>query len=134
MTIAILFLLARVHLSLRLLGGLSYSLIVLGGFISGLSGSIAGYVLGFLLVIGFDKMFNVYMRSIRQRVIPAQDFGKTVGVITLLNNLSQPLAGLLVGGLAAPLGARGVVLVLSVASLLIGVAACWRWHERLQAT
>ena len=30
--------------------------------------------------------------STRQRVIPVQDFGKTVGVITLLNNLPQPLA------------------------------------------
>ncbi|WP_273820883.1 MFS transporter [Pseudomonas asplenii] len=133
-TIAILFVLARISLSLRLLGGLSYALILLGGFISGFSPSIAGYVPGFLLVIGFDKMFNVYMRSVRQRAIPVQDFGKTVGVITLLNNLSQPLAGLLVGILAAPLGARGVVLVLSMASTLIGVAVCWRWFRRVPTT
>ncbi|WP_017905938.1 MFS transporter [Pseudomonas asplenii] len=133
-TIAILFLLARINLSLRLLGGLSYSLILLGGLISGASPSIGGYVPGFLLVVGFDKMFNVYMRSVRQRVIPMQDFGKTVGVITLLNNLSQPLAGLLVGVLAAPLGTRGVVLALSLASALIGVAVWWRWLKRVQTT
>lgn len=128
-TIAILFLLARVSLPLRVLGGWSYSLILLGGFISGLSLSLAGYVLGFLLVVGFDKMFNVYIRSVRQRVIPVQDFGKTVGVITLLNNLSQPLAGLLVGILAAPLGTRAVVLALSAVSALIGATVLWRWRS-----
>jgi len=78
------------------------------------------------LIVGFDKMFNVYMRSLRQRVIPPQDFGKTVGVITLLNNLSQPLAGLLVALLAAPLGTERVILFLAVLTMLLGVAAlCW---------
>jgi hypothetical protein len=66
--------------------------------------NLLGYVLGFLLIVGFEKMFNVDMRTIRQRVIPPQDFGKTVGVITLLNNVSQPLAGLLVALLASSLG------------------------------
>ena len=78
-----------------------------------------------------DKMFNVYMRSIRQRVIPPQDFGKTVGVITLLNNLSQPLAGLLVALLAAPLGAQRVILILAVLATLLGVAALW-WFARVR--
>jgi len=78
-------------------------------------------LLGFLLIVGFDKMFNVYMRTIRQRVIPVRDFGKTVGVITLLNNLTQPLAGLLVGVLAVSTGLRGVILALAVAAALIGL-------------
>ncbi|NWD09582.1 MFS transporter [Pseudomonas gingeri] len=125
-TIAILFLLARVSLPLRLLGGLSYGLILLGAFITACSPSTTGYVAGFLLIVGFDKMFNVYMRSIRQQVIPPQDFGKTVGVITLLNNLSQPLAGLLVGVLAGALGTQGVILVLAVASALIGAGVVLR--------
>jgi len=43
-------------------------------------------------------------------------------VITLLNNLSQPLAGLLVGVLAASMGLRGVILMLALAAGLIGVA------------
>ncbi|NVZ29657.1 MFS transporter [Pseudomonas gingeri] len=125
-TIAILFLLARLSLPLRLLGGLSYGLILLGAFVTACSPSTAGYVVGFLLIVGFDKMFNVYMRSVRQQVIPVQDFGKTVGVITLLNNLSQPLAGLLVGVLAGSLGTQGVILVLAVASALIGAGVVLR--------
>ncbi|WP_434702991.1 MFS transporter [Pseudomonas sp. Z1-12] len=120
-TIVILFLLARVTLPLKLLGALSYTLIAVGAFITALSPTLWGYVVGFLLIVGFDKMFNVYMRSIRQQVIPPQDFGKTVGVITLLNNLSQPFAGLLVAVLAAPVGTQEVILLLAVVTSLIGV-------------
>lgn len=101
-TIAILFYLARATLALKVLGGLSYSMIGVGALVMAFSPDLWAYSLGFLLVTGFDKMFNVYMRSTRQRVIPAQDFGKTVGVITLLNNLAQPLAGLAIAVLAAP--------------------------------
>jgi hypothetical protein len=61
----------------------------------------------------------------RQRLIPAKDFGKTVGVITLLNNLSQPLAGLLVAVLASGLGTQGVILILAVLTMLLGAAAVW---------
>jgi len=120
-TIVILFFLARVTLPLKVLGALSYTLIATGAFITALSPSAWGYVVGFLLIVGFDKMFNVYMRSIRQQVIPPQDFGKTVGVITLLNNLSQPLAGLLVAVLAAPIGTQHVILLLAFATSLIGL-------------
>ncbi len=131
-TIVILFFLARVVLPLRVLGGVAYAMIAAGAFISALSPNLAGYVLGFLLIVGFDKMFNVYMRSIRQRVIPPQDFGKTVGVITLLNNLSQPLAGLLVALLAAPLGTQRVILILAVLSTLLGAAVLW-WFAKARS-
>ncbi|WP_085610638.1 MULTISPECIES: MFS transporter [unclassified Pseudomonas] len=130
-TIVILFFLARVVLPLRVLGGVACSMLAAGAFISALSPNLAGYVLGFLLIVGFDKMFNVYMRSIRQRVIPPQDFGKTVGVVTLLNNLSQPLAGLLVALLVAPLGTQRVILILAVLATLLGVAA-FGWFARVR--
>ncbi|WP_335944404.1 MFS transporter [Pseudomonas sp. G166] len=121
-TILILFFLARVSLPLKILGALSYTLIAAGAFITALSPNTWGYVVGFLLIVGFDKMFNVYFRTLRQQVIPPQDFGKTVGVITLLNNLSQPLAGLLVAVLATPVGTQRVILLLALATSLIGIA------------
>jgi MFS family permease len=121
-TIIILYVLARISLPLKLLGALSYSALVLGALVTSTGASSEVYMVGFLLVVGFDKMFNVYMRSIRQQVIPVADFGKTVGVITLLNNLSQPLAGLLIGFLAAPIGLRGVILLLTLFCGLLGVA------------
>ncbi|MDY7533617.1 MFS transporter [Pseudomonas sp. Bout1] len=119
-TIAILFYLARASLPLKVLGGLSYSMIAAGALVTAISPNIWVYTVGFLLVSGFDKMFNVYIRSTRQRVIPVQDFGKTVGVLTLLNNLSQPLAGLLIALLAAPLGTQKVILILAGITALIG--------------
>jgi len=121
-TIVILFFLARVALPLRLMGSIGYLMIAAGGLICALSPSLGLYMAGFLLIVGFDKMFNVYMRTIRQRVIPTQDFGKTVGVMTLLNNLSQPLAGLLVALLATTLGVQGVVLFLTLLAVVLGVA------------
>jgi MFS family permease len=127
-TIVILLVLARVTLPGRLLGGLAYVVICLGALMTALSPTAGGYVAGFLLIVGFDKMFNIYIRSTRQRVIPVQDFGKTVGVITLLNNLSQPLAGLLVALLAAPLGTQSVILLLAGASVLIGALTLWAFR------
>lgn len=122
-TIAILFVLARISLPLKLLGVMSYIALLLGALVTATSASSGLYLVGFLLIVGFDKMFNVYMRTIRQRVIPARDFGKTVGVITLLNNLSQPLAGLLVGLLTAPLGLRAVILISALGAGVVGFGA-----------
>ncbi len=132
-TIAILFYLARTTLPLKVLGGLSYSMIGAGALIMAVSPNLWAYTLGFLLVTGFDKMFNVYLRSTRQRVIPVQDFGKTVGVITLLNNLPQPLAGLVIALLAAPLGTQTVILLLTGITALIGVAVASGWHATVKA-
>ncbi|MGC6369774.1 MFS transporter [Pseudomonas sp. K2I15] len=132
-TIAILFYLARASLPLKVLGGLSYSMIAVGALITAISPNMWAYATGFLLVTGFDKMFNVYIRSTRQRVIPVQDFGKTVGVLTLLNNLSQPLAGLLIALLAAPLGAQTVILLLAGITVLIGVAVASGRHAAVKA-
>ena len=98
-----------------------------------ISPNVWAYTLGFLLVIGVDKMYSVYMRSVRQKVIPMQDFGKTVGVITLLNNLPQPLAGLMVALLAAPLGTQTVILLLTGITALIGVAVASGWHATVKA-
>ncbi|QDG55244.1 MFS transporter [Pseudomonas sp. NIBRBAC000502773] len=132
-TIAILFYLARSTLPLKVLGGLSYSMIGAGALIMAVSPNLWAYTLGFLLVTGFDKMFNVYLRSTRQQVIPVQDFGKTVGVITLLNNLPQPLAGLAIALLAAPLGTQAVILLLTGITALIGVAVASGWHATVKA-
>ncbi|KAB0519497.1 MULTISPECIES: MFS transporter [Pseudomonas] len=132
-TIGILFYLARAGLPLKVLGGLSYSMIGVGALIMAASPGVWLYAVGFLLVTGFDKMFNVYLRSTRQRVIPAQDFGKTVGVITLLNNLPQPLAGLAVALLAAPLGTQAVILLLAGIAALLGVAVASGWHATVKA-
>ncbi|ACC74534.1 MFS transporter [Paraburkholderia phymatum] len=125
-TIAILLLIARVRIPRKALGRVSFLAIFAGGLLAGLSPSVWGYVAGFLLIVGFDKMFSIYIRSVRQAIIPAKDYGKTLGVVIMLNNLTQPLAGLLVGmfagngrmsevvvGISLGMGALGAVVVLA---------------------
>ncbi|MBW8720489.1 MAG: MFS transporter [Polaromonas sp.] len=129
-TVIILLFIARTVLSLRTLGLVSYTAMVCGGLLTGLAGNFWVYTVGFLLVIGFDKMFNVYIRSLRQKLIPPRDLGKTTGVIVMLNNLSQPLAGMLVGVFAGVMEGRGVILGLVGVMGLIGGLVAWMGRGR----
>lgn len=124
-TVLVLAWVARVQWRGHTLGVWSYTLLLAGGLMTAWAVHPAVYALGFLLVIGFDKMFSVYIRAGRQRIIPPQDFGKTSGVVVLLNNLTQPLAGLAVGLGAQGADARGVVTVLVASMGLIGGVVLW---------
>jgi len=117
---------ARGAFALRTLGWVSYALIFAGGLLTALGADARVYGAGFLLVIGFDKMFNVYIRAGRQKIIPPQDYGKTTGVVVMLNNLSQPIAGLLVGVFAGFRETAGLILGLSIAMAALGVLALAR--------
>ena len=101
-TLAVLTLTAHVALSLKTLGVTAYGLICAGAVLTGLGAHPLIYAAGFLLIAGFDKMFNIYVRTLRKEIIPPEEFGKTTGVIICLNNLSQPLAGLIVAIFARP--------------------------------
>jgi predicted DCC family thiol-disulfide oxidoreductase YuxK/MFS family permease len=130
-TVVILFGIARTTLPLGTLGWVSFTMIFLGAVMTGAGTGPFLYATGFVLVVGFDKMFNVYIRSLRQRIIPRQDYGKTTGLIVMLNNLSQPLAGLLVGLFAGLSGAGGVILALSAVMGLTGVLiTVFRWRGK----
>ncbi len=124
MTVIVLFMIARLRTALWTLGILAYAMIFIGGLVSGLAGDARLYAVGFIVVVGFDKMFNVFIRSLRMRTIPREDLGKTTGLIVMLNNLSQPLAGLLVSAFAGRYGAGTVItaltLVMGVVGLLTG--------------
>ncbi|POF32247.1 MFS transporter [Roseibium marinum] len=120
-TLAVLSLTAHVHLGLATLGRTSYALICFGAVLTGLGAHPLIYAAGFLLIAGFDKMFNIYVRTLRKEIIPPEDFGKTTGVIICLNNLSQPLAGLVVAMFAAGDDARGVLLGLAAVMAVLGV-------------
>jgi hypothetical protein len=120
-TIVILTFLAHVIIPLRAMGAIAYTAIFLGGLLTAIAPNYGIYAAGFILVLGFDKMFNVYIRSLRQKIIPQKDFGKTTGVIITLNNLSQPLAGLLVGLATGPEDLGIVIGGISLVMGLIGV-------------
>jgi hypothetical protein len=125
-TLAVLTVTAHVHLSLKTLGLSAYGLICVGAVLTGTGAHPLIYATGFLLIAGFDKMFNIYVRTLRKEIIPAEDFGKTTGVIICLNNLSQPLAGLVVALFAAGDDARAVLLGLSAAMAVLGLVTFGR--------
>lgn len=77
------------------------------------------------MVVGFDKMFSVFIRTRRLQVIPAADLGKTTGLIVMLNNLSQPLAGLFVGLFAGQADAQEVITAMTVGMAILGCLAIY---------
>ena len=121
-TVLVLLTVARAGWPARVLGLVAFVTICAGGVIAGASASPWGYALGFLLIVGFDKMFNVYIRSARLQIIPPADYGKTIGVAILLNNLTQPLAGLLVGVFSARTQTGPLIVALSLTMGGIGAA------------
>ena len=125
-TLAVLTLTAHVHFGLKTLGLTAYSLICVGAILTGTGAHPLVYAAGFMLIAGFDKMFNIYVRTLRKEIIPAEEFGKTTGVIICLNNLSQPLAGLVVALFAAGDDARLVLLGLSAVMAVLGIVTFWR--------
>ena len=122
-TVLILLFIARVPLRTSWLGGGAYAALLAGALLSALAPGAWSYAAGYLLVIGFDKMFNVYLRGTRQPLIPPGDYGKTTGAMALLNNLTQPLAGLALGALAPRWGAGSVILAMGAAMALLGAAS-----------
>ena len=129
-TVIVLFITAHLAAGLWTLGLVAYVMIFIGGLVSGLAADARLYALGFILVVGFDKMFNVFIRSLRMRTIPRQDLGKTTGLIVMLNNLSQPLAGLLVSAFAGFYGAGVVIAALSLVMGVLGLVVGAIWLRR----
>jgi len=122
-TIVILLAIARASLAVKTLGLAAFVAMLVGGLLTGLAPDPWVYAAGFLLITGFDKMFNVFIRASRQKIIPPADYGKTTGVIVMLNNLTQPLAGLLVGACAGPPETARLIVWLSLAMGVLGLAA-----------
>ena len=119
-TILILLVIAHTSFPLHRMGALAFGLILFGALVTALSPDPWVYAFGFLLVIGFDKMFNIYIRVSRQKVIPPKDYGKTTGVVVMLNNLTQPVAGLAIGLLDQHVATGTIILILTLAMALLG--------------
>lgn len=128
-TVVVVLAIARLNFSLNLMGRWSFGCVLVGGLIMAFGTSPWQYALGFVTVIGFDKMFSVYVRSLRQTIIPPGDYGKTTGVVIMLNNLSQPAAGLAVGLFSAKSDPSAVIATLTGVMALLG-AAVWVTRRR----
>ena len=108
------------RLKLKTIGVCSFFIICSGGFIYALSESYSLFIIGFMLILGFDGMFNVYIRTLRQAVIPALDYGKTTGMIIFFNSLTKPVAGLLIAAFSSWFNAQWVVFSLVIFTCVLG--------------
>jgi MFS family permease len=121
-TIVVLLITSKFTFKLRIMGLLSFMCISIGGILTGLTDILILYVIGYILIVGFDKMFNIYIRTIRTQIIPEKDFGKTLGLIVLFNNISQPIAGLIIAIFADNLGIQRIVFFISTFAFILGIS------------
>lgn len=70
--------------------------------------------MGYILIMACDGLYNVYVRTNRAIIIPKEHLDKTIGVIVLINQLSLPLAGLLLAAFAKYSGVQGLFLITSL--------------------
>jgi MFS family permease len=107
-------------LSLNTIGRLSFTLVCLGGLLYSTGVSYTIFCLGFMIILGFDGMFNVYIRTIRQKIIPRSDYGKTTGVVVFLNNITKPLSGLVIGTFGFMASVESIIFTMVIFTAVIG--------------
>ncbi|WP_256256005.1 MFS transporter [Streptomyces sp. MUSC 14] len=106
--------------SVEFLGVFGFSLLAVGLLLVGVTPSFAVYAVLYIAVLTGDALYNIYNRTQRIRVIPQEHLGKVMGPFYLLNLLSYPLAGLLVGSAATAVGPQRLVAGLAIALFLFG--------------
>ncbi len=109
------------RIGLHGVGLMAFAGMVLGAWIGSLAGNILVFGLGLSTLFAFDGMFNVYIRSLRARIIPKEDFGKVTGVIILVNNFSLPISGFVVSLTAGVMTPQENLLLMSVIAATLGV-------------
>lgn len=104
------------YFSVFRLGIAAYAATLCGGMLTGIANNFYLFVLGYGLVCGSSGLFNVYIRTERVRWIPHEHLGKTIGLIVLLNQLSLPVAGILVAVASDKLRTQSLFIISSLAA------------------
>ncbi|MBD2786226.1 MFS transporter [Xenorhabdus sp. DI] len=98
---------------LSTLGTISFCAMILSGMLMTFSIYYLMYLVGYMLLMAFDGVFSIYLRSVRSQIIPQEHLGKTTGLIGLINMSSVPASGVAVTFLAnyfRPLEIIGIIL------------------------
>lgn len=89
--------------------------------LAGVAPSYPVYVLSISCLMALVGSFTVFIRSERALLIPKEIFGRTVGVIVLLNFLPMPLIGLITAALGDRVGAPTLIGATAGFCLLLSV-------------
>ncbi|MBF6181910.1 H+ Antiporter protein [Nocardia otitidiscaviarum] len=103
-----------------LVGVTGFALICAALLVAAFAPSYLVYAPAFVAVIVGAALYNVYNRTQRLKVIPGEHLGKVMGPFYLLNLVSYPIAGLMIGGVGASVGPQRLVLWLSALLCLFG--------------
>ncbi|MER7917141.1 MULTISPECIES: MFS transporter [unclassified Streptomyces] len=103
-----------------LLGAVGFAVLCAALLLIGIAGSFPVYAVLFIAVLTGTAYYNVFNRTSRVKVIPREHLGKVMGPFYLLNLLSYPIAGLLVGSVGATYGPQRLVGVLAVVLSVFG--------------
>ncbi|WP_250477482.1 MULTISPECIES: MFS transporter [unclassified Caballeronia] len=121
------------RLSVYWIGVTAFGMIVVGGLLMGMASSFPVFVLGYALSFASCGLFNVYIRTERAHWIPRDQLGRVLSLIVLLNQLSLPVAGLIVATFGGRLGVQPIFIAVSMLGLLT-YAALWRYLQRNSRT
>jgi MFS family permease len=101
------------------LGFVAFVFMSMGGLIAGTANQFEVFVLGSMLILGFDGMFNVYIRTRRMEVIARKDYGKVMGLLMVVNNVSKPLSGFVVFSLSYWFSVLEILIFSTVVAIIL---------------
>lgn len=107
-------------LDVHVLGVIGFTALCAALFVAGTASSFAVYGTAFVAGMTGVAYYNVFNRTQRIKVIPQEHLGKVMGPFYLLNLLSYPMAGLLVGTAGEAIEPQDLVTVLAVLLSLFG--------------
>jgi MFS family permease len=119
-------------ISIYQLGALGFAVLCAGLLGLGLANGVGAYAWAFLLAMAGDALFNVFNRTQRIKVIPAEHLGKVMGPFYLLNLLSFPIGGLITAFFGISLGIQPIVLALALLLALPGSLLLWFTAQRFR--
>lgn len=100
------------------IGQLAFLLILAGGLILATAPTFGWYLLGCGLSYGLCGLFNVFIRTERLHWIAEQQRGRVISLMVLLNQLSLPLAGLIIALLGDRVAVQEIFLMASLVCAL----------------
>ncbi|MDX7989424.1 MFS transporter [Xenorhabdus sp. 12] len=106
---------------LSTLGTISFCAMILSGALMTVSMHYALYLVGYMLLMAFDGVFSVYLRSVRSQIIPQEHLGKTSGLIGLMNMSSVPASGVAVTFLAGYFNPLEIIGIILVVAFILGI-------------
>lgn len=106
---------------LSMLGAMSFWIMIFSGLVLAMSGGYEIYLVGYAVLMAFDGVFSVYIRTVRSQIIPKEHLGKTTGFIGLMNMCSIPMSGLVVAMLSPTHSPLDILGIMFAAALLAGV-------------